>query len=233
MAPMFPAKMSNLTAIVLDTEMDAALRLIASTGFVHFADVKESQKKHLKSLIPVEPSERFYYLSNLLTRITQLISDMNVYRGGKVKTLLEVPAIPDETYFEKIEKTLKALEDNYTDLAQQLSTAEAKEDKKTAKTLKKEIAAIADKQRFTILGWEELVSREHKIEETKTLFGKTKRTYVMYGWIPTKKVKKFTKTVEEQKTLNIALTIHKHTDKPEHGHYPADYGPLEGEVEPE
>ncbi|MFX1319118.1 MAG: V-type ATP synthase subunit I [Promethearchaeota archaeon] len=230
---MLPAKMSNITAVVIDTEMDSALRFIASTGVVHFADVKESKKAHLKSLHPVEASERYYYLSNLQSRITILIGEMNINRGGKVKDPLAVPAIPDETHFQNMEKALKAIEDDYNDLSQRLTTAEAKEDKKTAKTVKKEIKALAKEHRLALLGWEELVLREHKLEETKTLFGKTKRTYVMYGWVPTQKVKKFTKTVEEQKALSIALTIHKHSDKPEHGHYPADYGPLEGEIEPE
>ncbi len=233
LAPMLPAKMSCLTAVVIDTEMDAALRFIASTGVVHFADVKESQKKHLKSLTPVEASERYYYLSNLQSRITSLIAEMNINRGGKVKDPLEVPAIPDETHFQKMEITLKAIEDDYNDLTQRLTTAEAKEDKKAAKAVKKEIKAFGEEHRFDLLGSEELVLREHKLEETKTLFGKTKRTYIMYGWIPTNKVKKFTKTIEEQKALSIALTILEHTDKPEHGHYPGDTGPLEGAIEPE
>ncbi len=230
LAPMLPAKMSNLIAVVLDTEMDSSLRFMASTELVHFSDVKESQKEHLKVLDPVEPSERFYYLSNLLTRISTLIGEMKVYRGGKVKDPLEVPSIPDDAYFNKIEKNLKAIEDDFNDLSQKLATAEAREDKKAKKAIKKEIEALAEEKRGALLGWEELVTREHTLEETKTFFGKTERTYVMYGWIPTKKIKEFTKRVEALKGINIALNIQAHIDEPAYGEYPAEIGPLEGAV---
>ncbi|MFX1576657.1 MAG: V-type ATPase 116kDa subunit family protein [Promethearchaeota archaeon] len=227
---MLPAKMSNLTAVVLDTDMDATLRLMASTELVHFSDVKESQKKHLKALTPVEASERFYYLSNLLTRLTSLMTDMKVYRGGSVKNRLEVPDIPDETYFEAMEKNLKAIEDDFADLTKKFEAAEAAGDKKVKKATKKEIEAYAEEKRFELLGWEELLKREHQIEETKTLFGKTHRTYVMYGWIPTKKEKKFTQILEKHGNGTVALTIEKHIDKPEHEHYAGDTGPLEGAI---
>ena len=232
---LFPAKMSNLTAIVLDKELDAALRLMASTELVHFSDVKESQKPHLKALQPVEASEHYYYLANLLTRITTLINDMKINRGGKAKTQdkLTIPKVPDETFFQKIETQLKAIEDDFNDLTKKFEAVEAskdKEDKKTKKTIKKELEVYAKEKRLTLLGWEEVISREHHLEETKTFFGKTHRTYVLNGWVPTKKVKHFVKTIEEHKKLNIALDIHKHTDKPHGGHYPADVGPLEGEV---
>jgi V/A-type H+-transporting ATPase subunit I len=230
---LFPAKMSNLTAIVLDTEMDNALRLMAQTGYVHFADVKESQKPHLKKLQPVEATERYYYLSNLLTRITSIITDMKVYRGGKAKDRLEVPDIPDDAYFQAVEKQLKTIEDDFTDLTKKLEDAEATDDKKIKKATKKEIEAYADEIRFNLLGWEELVKREHHLEETKTLFGKTERTYVMYGWIPTSKTKDFNEFIQQHGNGSIALDLQKHIDKPSHGHGPADTGPLEGEVAPE
>ncbi|MFX1582110.1 MAG: V-type ATPase 116kDa subunit family protein [Promethearchaeota archaeon] len=230
---MLPAKMSNLTAVVLDTDMDATLRLLASTELVHFSDVKESQKKHLKALAPVEASERFYYLSNLLTRLTSLMTDMQVYRGGSAKHRLEVPDIPDQAYFETMEKKLKAIEDGFTDLTKQFEAAEAAGNKKVKKATKKEIEGYAEEHRYELLGWEELVKREHQIEETKTLFGKTHRTYVMYGWIPAKKEKEFTKILEKHGNNTVSLTIEKHTDKPEQEHYAGDTGPLEGAVTPE
>jgi vacuolar-type H+-ATPase subunit I/STV1 len=231
---LLPAKMSNLTAIVLDTEMDAALRLIAKTGYVHFSDVKESQKPHLKKLTPVEASERYYYLANLLTRITTLITDMKVNRGGKAKERLTVPEIPDDTYFQKIEANLKAIEDDFNDLTRKLKAAEDAKDKQAKKETKKEIEAYAKEKRFELLGWEELIDREHHLEEIKTFFGKTHRTYILYGWIPTKKQKEFMKYIEEHGNGRIALDIRKHTDKPEGEHYPADVGPLAlGAAEPE
>lgn len=225
LSPMLPAKMSSFTALVLDTEIDSSLRLIASTKLAHFSDIKESGQKRLKDLEPVEASERYYYLSNLLSRITTLISDMKVYRGGKVKDPLQVPAVYDEAYFQSIEQNLKTIEDNFNDLTQKLAQAEAAEDKKTKKEIKKQIEALADEERGDILGWEELVKREHTLEETKTLFGKTKRTYVMYGWIPNRKAKKFTEIVAD----TIALEMHEHVDV-HHGEHPAEVGPLEGAV---
>jgi vacuolar-type H+-ATPase subunit I/STV1 len=233
LSPMIPAKMSNITAVVLDKDLDSVLRFIASTELVHFSDIKESNQKHLTDLSSVEASERYYYLSNLLTRISTLISNMAVYRGGKVKRRLEVPPIPDESYFQTIEQKLKSIEDEFSDLSQKLEAAETAEDKSTKKATKKQIQSLANDKRGELLGWEELIKREHHLEETKTLFGKTHRTYIMYGWIPTKKEKKFSKKIAESLNDSVAIEIHKHIDVPEHGHYPGDTGPLEGAVAPE
>jgi vacuolar-type H+-ATPase subunit I/STV1 len=225
--------MSNLTIVVLDSDMDPALRLIAGTELVHFSDVKESQKKHFKALTPVEASERFYYLSNLLTRITTLITEMKVNRGGKAKERLQVPQVPDEAYFQSIEKKLTVIEDEFTDLSNTLQNAETAGDKTTKKATQKAMEAYATDRRHELLGWDEVVKREHNLEETKTLFGKTHRTYVMYGWIPTSKEKELTETVKSYINGHIALTIHKHIDEPENGHFPGDTGPLEGAVAPD
>lgn len=233
LVPMLPAKMSSFTAVVLDSEVDSALRLIASTNLAHFSDIKESKQKHLQKLSPVEASEHYYYLSNLLARISAIISDMKVYRGGRVKTRLEVPTVPNEAYFQTLEKGLKSIEDDFSDLSQQLAAAEAAEDKSAKKSTKKRIEELAKETRYQLLGWEELVKREHRLEEIKTFFGKTERTYVMYGWIPAKKTKKFTELISSQNGNNVAIELHKHEDVVEHGHYPDDYGPLEGEVAPE
>ena len=225
--------MSNVTAIVLDTYLDSALRLLATTELVHFSDVKESRKPHLKKLQPVEASERFYYLSNLLTRITTLINDLKINRGGKTKDRIQVPEIPDQSYFEKLETNLVGIEDSHNDLTNKLAQAEAKGDKKLKKATKNDIKAYAAEQRLELMAWEELIKREHHLEETKTLFGKTHRTYIMYGWIPTKKAKPLNKTLDQHPGIPIALTIEGHVDEPEHEHYPADTGPLEGAVAPE
>ena len=233
LSPMLTAKMSNFTAVVLDKDLDAALRFIAGTGLVHFSDVKTSHKPHLKTLEPVEASERYYYLSNLFTRISTIISDMNVYRGGKIKHRLEVPEAPNDKYFESVEQDLKAIEDGFSDLSQKLEKAEAAEDKKAKKATKKEIEAYADEKRGELLGWEEIIKREHTLEETKTLLGKTDRTYILYGWIPSGKAKKFTKALNKVNGDLMSIEIEKHVDTPTHGHYPGDTGPLEGAVAPD
>lgn len=243
LSPMLPAKMSSFTAVVLDTQLDAALRHIASTELAHFTDFKQSGKKAIIELQPVEASEHYYYLANLFTRISTLISGRKVYRGGKVKHRLEVPTVPDDTYFQSIEQSLKTIEDHFEDLDRKLANAKTAQDshdkkerkaaKKTAKAIKKEIEALAEEERFDLLGWEEVVKREHHLEETKTLFGKTKRTYLLYGWIPTKKVEKFATHVAEFNHGAISLEIQEHIDKPEPGHYPGDTGPLEGTIAPE
>ncbi|MFW9831913.1 MAG: V-type ATPase 116kDa subunit family protein [Candidatus Thorarchaeota archaeon] len=230
---MLPAKMSSFTAITLDTDMDSALRLIAHTGLVHFSDPKESGHNLPPNLESVEASERFYYLSNLLARTSTLISDMKVYRGGKIKDPLTVPEIPEESYWESIEKKLKSMEDEYGDLNRALEAAERKEDKTAKKEAKNQIKARSEEARGELLGWEELIKREHCLEETKTLFRKTERTYIMFGWIPTKKVKVLEDAIAQNKQVSISLEFKSHIDKPEHNHYPADVGPLEGEVAPE
>ncbi len=230
---MFPAKMSSFIAIVLDADLEPALRILAQTELVHFSDVKQSRGIPISQLEPVEASERFYYLANLLSRITSLISSMKVYRGGRTKDRLEVPEIPDNNYLESIEKKLKSIEDEFEDLSGKLTQAERKEDKASKKTIKQQIKELAKEKRLELVGWEELLKREHRIEETKTLFRKTKRTYIMHGWIPRNKVTDLEQAIAKNKHVSISLEIKEHVDKPEHGHYPADVGPLEGEVSPE
>ncbi|MFX0167775.1 MAG: V-type ATP synthase subunit I [Candidatus Hodarchaeota archaeon] len=230
---MLSAKMSSFIAITLDFDVDSALRLIAQTGLAHFSDIKQSSRNLSQGLEPVEPSERFYYLSNLLTRTTTLINDMKVNRGGKIKNPLKVPEIPEDSYLESIETKLKKIEDEFEGHTRSLEIAARKEDKASKKEAKKHIKELTEEKRLELLGWEELLKREHSLEETKTLFYKTKRTYIMYGWIPTKKIKSLEKAIAQQKQVSLSIEFEAHKDKPESGHYPADVGPLEGEVAPE
>ena len=79
----------------------------------------------------------------------------------------------------------------------------------------KERAAVL---RNLLLGWEELLQREHRIEETKTLFGKTDRTYILAGWVPSKKTKDLAKTVEKECPDTVALDIVEFKEPIRHGH---------------
>ena len=111
---MTPAKFCKFTAIVIDTEVDSTLRMFAKTGITHFVDVKTRTIDLGSDFGSVEPSERFYHLANLLARITTLISDLKVIRGGR-KELLAVPEIPDNEYLINLEQELKKFEDEVTD----------------------------------------------------------------------------------------------------------------------
>jgi V/A-type H+-transporting ATPase subunit I len=219
---MTPAKMRKVAAVVLDTELDSTLRLFARLGVVHVVDVKTRAKELNTELSPVEPSNRFYHVSNLLTRVTSLITTMKVVRGGKPKNKerLEVPDSPDDSYFTSLEGKVKVVEDQFTELSQKLKTAQESADKATRKTerkaAKKAIKTLAAESRSQLLAWEELLQGEQALEKTKTLLGKTQRTYVVTGWIPAKRAKRFSEAVSQESHNTVAVDI---TDYQEPKHH--------------
>lgn len=222
---MTPTKMKKFTAVVLDTELDRVLRVFADLGVAHLVDYHLRSEELGEDLEPVEATERFYYVSNLLTRINTIISELKVIQGGRPKKPMEVPAAPDQEYLSGIEAELKEIESAYSDLKEKLDEATEANDKGAKKALKKEIKQLAQDQRPKLLAWREILEREHRIEEAKTLLGKTKRTYVMVGWIPAKEAGRFVQNVEKQCGESVALQI---TDYEEPVHL---HGEEEGEVE--
>ncbi|MFX1474173.1 MAG: V-type ATP synthase subunit I [Promethearchaeota archaeon] len=212
-----PAKMKKFNAVVLDRELDSTLRLIAGLGVAHFIDVQHRMEELDVKLEPVEASDRFYQLSNLLTRVTTLIADMGVIRGGGVKEVFEVPEIPSERYLTSLDKDLKHVEGAFADLSKALQAAEEAEDKSARKAAQKSIKQLAAEKRDQLLAWEELLQREHRFEETKTLFGKTKRTYVLAGWVPAKEAKAFAEAIAKHGKGRVSLDIEDYHE-PHHGH---------------
>jgi V/A-type H+-transporting ATPase subunit I len=230
---MIPAKMCKFEAVVLDTELDSALRLFASTKLAHFIDIQDRADELKIAFKPVEASEHYYYLSNLATRVTSLITELKINRGGSPKTPLAIPSTPDDAYFSKLETQLKQIEDNKNDLAQKLEQTEASGEKSEKKAAKKALEAFAKEYKDQLLGWEEVIQREHLLEETKTLFGKTHRTYIMAGWVPSKKTRKFAQLIEAQSNEHIALTIHPYQAPPHaHGKEAAEVAEEYAEQEP-
>ncbi|MFX1562501.1 MAG: V-type ATP synthase subunit I [Promethearchaeota archaeon] len=214
---MTPSKMKKFTAIVLDTELDATLRFFAKLGVAHFIDIKLRSEELGIELEPVEASDRFYHHSNLLTRVTTLITNLKVIRGGSVKQPLEVPQIPNEEYLANLEKQLKTFEDEFSNLTRALDEAQEAGKKSAKKAAKKAIRERAAEHRDLLLGWEELLKREHSLEEIKTLFGKTQRTYVMVGWVPEKQAKNFTEAVQKESGGSVVLELSDYHE-PEHAH---------------
>ena len=215
--------MCKFEAVVLDTNLDAALRLFAQTELTHFTNIQDRREELNLTFDPVEPTEHYYYLANLVTRVSTLIADLKVNPGGKPKKPLVVPEVPDEAYFNKLETQLKVIEDTYSDLKTKLEAAEESRDKNTKKDAKKALKDYAAEQKPLLLAWKELMQHEHLLEETKTLFGKTRRTYIMAGWVPSNKTKKLTKIINKEAHDIIALNIHSYVSPPHaHGHEAAE-----------
>ncbi len=209
--------MKKFNAVVLDRELEKTLRFIASLGVAHFIDIQHRSEELDVKLEPVEASDRYYRISNLLTRVTALISDMGVVRGGSTKQPKEVPEAPKDSYLASLEKDLKREEDAFADLTRSLEAAQEADDKSARKKAEKAIKKRASEKRLLYFAWEELLQREHHFEETKTLFGKTKRTYIMAGWVPAKQAKDFKEAVQKHCGKSVALELGDYHE-PHHGH---------------
>ena len=192
-------RMAKLRFYVHENYIDEILFRIGQAGFLHQTEIRESFKDFEGYVHPVESSERLFRLSSVLSRIQMLISTLKVEEGEAVEKVKVQPILADED-IDRIEENLSRVEEEYAETATRLAELKKEEKSSELKVIeeqKKRISKLTDEVGMKLLVDRERVEIVRAIEEAKTKTGKTKRTYVLEGWVPKDKTKSLAKIVEE------------------------------------
>lgn len=189
--------MKKMRAIIHEKHIDDTIRTLGELGALHLINIKDKIEKTEGKIKPVEPSERYYKISSLLSRVEHLINNLQIKKIIATKKA-NVPKFPPDTFLEKMEKEIKQIEEQYTKLTQEIKSLKEEgelEGKNRIKDLEEKLQKLSERNTSKLLAFHEVLEIEKRIEEAKTLMGKTETTYILEGWIPTKEVEKVTKTL--------------------------------------
>lgn len=166
-------------------------------------------------------------LKNLEENIEELTKNYLLYSGeiNKRNSVIspiffkehevEITKILRISHFEEIQIPLKlrgyGSEEASSKIESELASLEKEE-----KELLKELGEIAAKEKNKLLQIKELLEVEEFLDEANTLFGKTAKTYILSGWVPSNRVREVVNTVQKSSDNYCTISIEdpKKEDKP-------------------
>lgn len=198
--------MKKLRAIVYEKYIDNVIYTLGNLGIMHFSDFRE-KKEEIEGVENVRPSELLFKYTNLLSRIDKLIEDFGI----------PIKEIPSETISidnlsslaEEIDKNLTRIEEKYKGIKDEIQSLSQKKAQPDLPEKEKALIELAEKAKemeyieFIEKNKERLIEMKRKVEigkkfeETKQFFGKTRRTFIIEGWVPEEKSKEVIKAIEE------------------------------------
>ncbi|MHA1237701.1 MAG: V-type ATP synthase subunit I [Candidatus Odinarchaeia archaeon] len=205
-----PVSMKKFTIIALDEHVDKILRTVGELGVAQLVNVGERVDQYEGLIEAAEPSDKYYRISSLLSRVEGLIGDLKISEDT-VKKKIQVPAEPTEEFLDEVDKKLKEIESEYASYSEELEALKEKEardpeEERQMQELVKKINALAEKYAAELVGLREALNIEREIEEAKTLSGKTQRSYIFEGWVKANDAEKL-KTQILKVTGNKAVVV--------------------------
>ncbi|MEM3630733.1 MAG: hypothetical protein QXY18_04905, partial [Nitrososphaerota archaeon] len=199
-------QMKKLRAIVYERYIDNVIYTLGKLGIMHFSDFRE-KKEEIEGVENVRPSELLFKYTNLLSRIDKLIEDFGI----------SIKEIPSETISiddlsslaEEIDKNVTRIEEKYKGIKDEIQSLSQKKAQPDLPEKEKALIELAEKAKemeyieFIEKNKERLIEMKRKIEigkkfeETKQFFGKTRRTFVIEGWVPKERSKEVIEAVEK------------------------------------
>ncbi len=199
------AQMRKLRIIVYEKYIDNVIYALGTLGVMHFSDFKE-KKEELEGVEIVRPTELLFKYTNLLSRIDKLLEEFGI-------TIKEIPtemiSIDLSSLAEEIDKKVTKIEEEYKKIKDELQTLSQKKSQPDLPEKEKALIELAEKAKeseyieFIEKNGKILIEMRRKIEvgknfeEVKQFFGKTRKTFVLEGWIPEEKVEEAIKKIEE------------------------------------
>lgn len=216
-----PVRMDSVYAYAHADYLDNVLYSMGEIGTFHIVNIRESLKEFKGRLQTVEGSEKLSRVSTLLSRVDALIGVLKI--PNKLEHRVKVEKFLSDEDMAKLDERLHKIESANTDIQGQLSDLEKAEEKtheieKKIDQLKKELKELEGKEAEGLLVAKEQLEIMIKIEETKTLIGKTDHTYVIKGWVPEPSVDKTLKAIKKASDGNCAFEYQRAGLTKEAGH---------------
>jgi V/A-type H+-transporting ATPase subunit I len=211
-------KMHQFRIIVYDTYVEPTVRAIGDMGLCHFDQISSRIKNYEGLLEEVKPSDKYYRLINLQSRIEKLFELLSPkwLKPKKSKSPIEHQSLT-ETDLVNFDAVLKDLEERAQielDKVQhpeelqvqsddvESGVAKAKKPDKTAakakaKALEEDFEKFVKETSPLLHSAQENLQNELAVEETLSKSGTTETTRVFEGWIPKKHTKKLNALIDD------------------------------------
>ena len=199
------APMKKLKAIVYEKYIDNVIYTLGKLGIMHFSDFRE-KKEEIEGVENVRPSELLFKYTNLLSRIDKLIEEF----GIPIKEIpSEIISVDLSILAEEVDKNVTRIEEEYRRIKDELQSLSQKKSQPDLPEKEKALIELAEKAKemeyieFIEKNGKRLIEMKRKvevgkkIEETKQFFGKTRKTFVIEGWVPEERSKEVIKAIEE------------------------------------
>ncbi|WEU40048.1 MAG: hypothetical protein OdinLCB4_006135 [Candidatus Odinarchaeum yellowstonii] len=188
-----PVNMSKFTVIALDEYVDDVIRLLGNLGIAQLDNVGEKIANYNGLIQPVEPGDYYYRVSALLSQVEGLIGDLGVQEIAEVKEKKKHERLIEEE-LEKIEDEVKKIEHEYLTLSKEYDSLKDKapltlEEEKRLAELEENKVDLKKRVAERLLTFREILQIEQRVEEAKSLAGRTDRSFIFEGWVEEKKVK--------------------------------------------
>ncbi len=215
-----PVNMSKFTVIVLDEYADEVVRVLGNLGIAQLENISERVTNYNGLIQPVEPGDYYYRISALLSQVEGLIGDLGVQDISEFKEKRKHEKLTEED-LTKIEDEVKRIEQDYLKLSKEYDSLKDKtpltldEEKRIAEL---EESKIDLKKRVAedLLTLREILQIEQRVEEAKSLAGRTDRSFVFEGWVEEKKIKVLQETLLKITNNSCIINVEapKKDDKP-------------------
>jgi len=190
--------------------VDETLYQLGKLGTFHLTDIHETLKEFKGQLQTVEPSERLFRISSVTTRVNTLCNILGISKApiggiGVEKQVSDDLLSQIDDKIANIEGEVSAIQSRLTDLKR--AEEESPETMKEAVSLRRKLQEIAVANGSALATYRKMFEANRKIEEAKTLMGRTKRTYVFVGWVPKERLDETIDTIRRS-SLNYCAFVH-------------------------
>ncbi|MEM2896776.1 MAG: V-type ATPase 116kDa subunit family protein [Candidatus Bathyarchaeia archaeon] len=165
-------RMSLVRIYVYKPYIEEVIFSLGEAKVLHPIDIRQHLHEFDGKIQPVEAGERAFRLSSLLSRIQTLLMEVNL---EEIEFSKEVKKFLTDEDILRIDEEITAIESEYSKLVSEV---------------KPEMMDLSLKEKFAkeLLVKKEVVEIAKLMDEIKSKMGMTKKTFVLEGWVPTKRI---------------------------------------------
>lgn len=201
--------MVKVRAIIYEKYLEEVIKAIGSLGVAHLVDLRDKLDRLTGLLEAVQPTERLFKCSNIISRINKLAKELNVSLNVRRKTTRIMSLEEIEEELSRIEKRVEEINSVIRRLEDKRSTLKASDELRGLA----ELAELVEESKLKELSKEiedklskflSITQAYKKIEEVKQMLAKTSSTYLLEMWVPKEEVKTIINVINEA-SENLAV----------------------------
>ncbi len=170
--------------------IDNVILEIAKAGMLHQTEVLTSLKGYEPRVKPIEPSERLFKVTSIISRLQSVFSglklDLPRTSGNNLKVL-------GDAEIDEIDRGLLEVEQSYSAIASEPT----KPGPETKVKIEQQLSELSNNCKGKLLAWRQCLDITRVVEEAKSKCARTAKTIAISGWIPTEKKVEFEEALKK------------------------------------